>query len=171
MLVYGVQNECLFPAKVEGRMAKYTATIAWKRDGAVFLDNKYSRAHTWEFDGGAEVKGSSSPQVVPPPLSDPAGVDPEEALVAAASSCHMLWFLALARKKGLVVDSYEDKAEGAMGKGADGKVFMEKIWLRPDVRFSGEAPDAKTLKELHHAAHKECYIANSLKAEIVVEPQ
>ena len=102
-------------------MATHHASVIWERPGnAAFTDNRYSRAHRWEFDGGAVVRASSSPAVVPVPLSDAAGVDPEEAFVASLSSCHMLWFLFFAAKAGLVVDSYRDAAEGHMEKTADG---------------------------------------------------
>src|ERR1700759_4210806 len=113
-------------------MSSYSATIRWfRKPGEAFLDGRYSRAHRWSFDGGAVVPASSSPSVVRVPLSDPAGVDPEEALVASLSSCHMLFFLDFAKKDGLVVESYEDVAEGAMGKGADGRVAMTVVTLKP----------------------------------------
>ncbi len=148
---------------------RYEAEIAWTRDGAAFLDNRYSRAHTWRFDGGVTLRGSSSPAVVPAPMSDPSAVDPEEALVAAASSCHMLWFLSLAAKRGHVVERYVDRAYGVMGKGADGKIAFTKIALRPDIAFAGAAPDAAALAALHDEAHASCFIASSLKAPVVVE--
>lgn len=150
-------------------MHRYAAKVSWSRAGATFTDARYSRAHRWEFDGGAVVPGSSSPLSVPLPWSDPSAVDPEEALVAAASSCHMLWFLALAAKRRCVVDSYVDDAYGEMAAGANGRPAITRIVLRPRIEFAGEPPSAATLAELHHAAHDECYIANSLKGEIVVE--
>ena len=150
-------------------MGKHQARIEWKRGDAPFLDARYSRAHEWIFDGGARVPGSSSPFVVPPPLSDPASVDPEEALVAAVSSCHLLWFLSIAANKGLVVDSYVDDAVGYMGRNAAGRVAMIRIALRPVIRFSGEGPSVQQLRELHEASHECCMIANSLLTEIVVE--
>ncbi len=150
---------------------KYGATIRWSRHGALFTDKKYSRAHTWKFDGGAEVPASSSPHVVPAPLSDPAGVDPEEALVAAVSSCHMLWFLSIACQRSFVVESYEDAAEGIMERNAEGKLAMTVVTLRPKVSFSNAVlPDEATFAAMHHAAHAECYIANSVKAEVICEP-
>src|SRR5512134_3144101 len=113
-------------------MGVHQASVIWERaEGAKFVDNRYSRAHRWEFDGGAEVPASSSPHVVPVPLSDPAGVDPEEAFVASLSSCHMLWFLAIAAKRGFVVENYEDEAEGTMGTNDVGRTAMTRVILRP----------------------------------------
>jgi len=151
-------------------MGKHQVRISWKRGDAAFVDARYSRAHEWSFDGGATVKASSSPFVVPPPLSDPACVDPEEALVAAASSCHMLWFLSIAAGKGYVVDTYEDEAEGTMGRNDRGRVAMTRIALRPRIAFSGQAPTPRQLCEMHEASHECCMIANSLITEVVVEP-
>ena len=149
-------------------MSEHLATIAWSCDGD-FIANRYSRAHFWHFDGGAEVTASSSPHVVPLPFSDPAGVDPEEALVASAASCHMLWFLHIAREAGLVVERYRDAASGTMGKDERGQVAMLRIVLRPEIGFAGIAPDEQVLAALHHEAHARCFIANSLRSEIVVE--
>ena len=149
-------------------MSHHSAAITWRSDGG-FAENNYSRRHLWRFDGGAEVVGSSSPDVVPVPRSDPAGVDPEEALVASAASCHMLWFLDLARQAGLVVDSYEDEAVAEMGRVGPSKVAIVKITLRPHIAFAGAAPDAAALDRLHHEAHERCFIANTLNCPIVVE--
>ncbi len=152
-------------------MAHHKASVIWERaESAPFKDNRYSRAHRWEFDGGAVVAASSSPAVVPVPLSDPAGVDPEEAFVASLSSCHMLWFLFYAAKGGFVVDSYRDAADGLMEKTADGSQWMSRVVLRPDVRFSGAAPDAAAMTEMHDKAHHACFIANSVKTVVTVEP-
>ena len=152
-------------------MHRYEARISWKRNSADFLNNRYSRGHEWSFDGGITVAASSSPQSAPVPNSIVEAVDPEEALVASASSCHMLWFLAIAAKRRFVVDSYTDEAVGIMEKGPDGKLAITRITLRPDVEFSGDSqPTREQLDSLHHAAHAECYIANSLKSEIAVEP-
>jgi organic hydroperoxide reductase OsmC/OhrA len=149
---------------------KYEAGIRWERQGAKFTDNRYSRGHEWSFDGGAKITASSSPSVVPLPYSVVEAVDPEEALVASAASCHMLWFLSLAAKRGLVVESYVDKASGIMEKNSEGKLAITRITLRPRVEFSVDrAPSAEELRSLHNSAHDECYIANSLKSEIVVE--
>ena len=150
-------------------MSRHVAELEWRSDGG-FTSGKYSRRHELRFDGGAVVAGSSSPDVVPAPLSDPAGVDPEELLVASAAACHMLWFLDLARRAGLDVASYRDRAEGEMGRNAAGKTAIVKITLRPEVAFAGAAPDAAALDRLHHEAHERCFIANSLNGEIVVEP-
>jgi organic hydroperoxide reductase OsmC/OhrA len=152
-------------------MATHTASVVWERpEGARFTDNKYSRAHRWRFDGGADVPASSTPSVVPPPMSDPAGVDPEEAFVASISSCHMLWFLFFAAKGGFVVDSYRDDAAGHMGKNAEGRTAMLSVVLRPDIRFSGAtAPDAAQLADMHDKAHHECFIANSVRTIVTVE--
>lgn len=150
-------------------MAEHGATIEWRCDGG-FCEGRYSRAHRWTFDGGAEVPASASPHVVPPPLSDSAGIDPEEALVASVSSCHMLWFLHLARDSGLDVAAYRDEARGTMGKDDRGRMAVTRIVLRPEIDFAGEAPDAATLERLHHEAHEKCFIANSLRTEIAVEP-
>jgi len=151
-------------------VSEHRATVEWTAAGGAFTDNRYSRAHLLRFDGGAVVSGSSSPQVVPEPMSDPAGVDPEELLVASASSCHMLWFLDLARQAGLDVASYRDEAVGILGRGSDGRLAITRIVLKPNVEFAGEAPDAAALATLHHDAHARCFIASSLKAKIVVEP-
>ena len=150
-------------------MHRYTATIAWSRGDAAFTDLRYSRAHRWRFDGGADVPASASPQVVRVPFSDPAGVDPEEALVAAASSCHMLVFHSLAARRGLAVDAYVDEAEGIMERNADGREAITRIVLRPRITWRGDVPDPATLDALHHEAHEGCYIANSVRSEIVVE--
>ncbi|KQS57336.1 peroxiredoxin [Brevundimonas sp. Leaf363] len=150
-------------------MSEYTAGIDWRRGDQPFGDNRYSRAHDWRFDGGAVVRGSSAPSSVPVPMSDPAAVDPEEALVAAASSCHMLFFLAFAAKAGFVVDRYRDAALGIMGPDDRGRTAITRITLRPRIDWSGDAPSAEALADLHHRSHAHCYIANSLRGEIVVE--
>ena len=115
-------------------MAEHTATVAWDRFDAAFTDNRYSRAHRWMFDGGATIPASSSPHVVPVPMSDPMGVDPEEAFVASLSSCHMLWFLSIAASRGFVVDHYEDNAVGTMARDEAGRLAMTRVVLRPDDR-------------------------------------
>lgn len=149
---------------------RYEARISWKRDGAKFTDNRYSRGHDWSFDGGVRVPASSSPALVPLPYSVAEAVDPEEALVACASSCHMLWFLSLAAKRGFVVESYTDEASGMMDKTPEGKLAITRITLRPRIEFAGDkSPSAQELASLHHSAHNQCFIANSLKSEVVVE--
>jgi len=152
-------------------MSTYTVSVEWTRQGAVFSDRRYSRAHRWTFDGGAVVPASSSPQVVRVPFSDPARVDPEEAFVVSLSSCHMLWFLDLAAQAGHVVESYVDHAAGRMAKRADGKEWVAEVDLRPVVAFAANAPDAAALAALHHRAHESCFIANSVKTEVRVLPQ
>ena len=131
---------------------------------------RFSRRHEWRFDGGAIVTASASPDVVPVPMSDAAGVDPEEALVASVASCHMLWFLSLAQEAGVEVASYLDSAEGVMGRIAPGRLALTRIALRPKVSFAGTPPSAEEVERLHHEAHERCFIANSLKTEIVIEP-
>ncbi len=150
-------------------MHEFTATIVWQRGEQPFADQRYSRAHEWQFDGGLTVPASSSPLSVPLPMSVAANVDPEEALVAAASSCHMLFFLSIAAQRGFVVDSYHDQAVGTLARDAEGNMAMTRIALRPAIGFAGAAPDAEALAAIHHLAHKKCYVANSLKADIVVE--
>ena len=152
-------------------MGTYGATIEWQRnEGEAFVDQKYSRGHRWRFDGGAEIAASSSPQIVPLPYAIAEHVEPEEAFVASLSRCHMLFFLSLAARRGLVVDEYIDRAAGTLGPGADGRMAMTRIVLRPAIVFAGDRqPGAEELAAIHHEAHKLCYIANSLKGEIVVE--
>lgn len=152
-------------------MSKYFAQVQWeKANDEVYIDNKYSRGHTWSFDGGVTIPASSSPHVVPLPYSVEANVDPEEALVASLSSCHMLFFLSITAKNKLVVESYEDNAEGIMEKDAEGKVSMTKITLKPKVVFAEHTqPSYEFLEKMHHQSHEQCFIANSVKAEIVTE--
>lgn len=152
-------------------MAQHTAEILWLRNEQDFLNNRYSRKHLLRFDGGIEVAGSSSPHVVPLPMSDAAAVDPEEAFVASLSSCHMLWFLSIAAKHKFCVDSYADAAVGVMGKNAEGKMAMLTVTLKPEIQFSGErVPTFDQIKQMHHDAHEECFIANSVKTEVLCEP-
>jgi organic hydroperoxide reductase OsmC/OhrA len=161
----------IFILKRKGVMSNYTARVNWQRGDAAFLDNKYSRGHLWEFDGGVTVPASSSPHVVPIPLSVEANVDPEEAFVASLSSCHMLFFLALAAQQGFVVDSYVDDAVGVMGLNDQGKTAMLSVTLRPSIIFSGEKqPASEELAALHHQSHDLCFIANSVTTEVMIEP-
>ncbi|MEZ8302650.1 OsmC family protein [Vibrio splendidus] len=152
-------------------MSEYSAVIRWARgDDEAFSDNQYSRGHTWEFDGGITVPASSSPHVVPLPFSVEANIDPEEAFIAALSSCHMLTFLGIAAKQKYVIDYYVDDAIGVLEEDESGRSSVTKVTLRPDIVFSGiKIPTAKQLDKLHHLAHKNCFIANSVKTEIVVE--
>jgi organic hydroperoxide reductase OsmC/OhrA len=161
-------------------MSEYIATIIWQRDGAVFTDDRYSRGHVWQFDGGVSVPASASPHVVRLPHSVEAAVDPEEAFVAALSSCHMLTFLWVAAKRGFVVDSYRDEAIGVMGKTAEGKIGVTRVTLRPAVTFATRAtgvadsgasmPTRAELDEMHHEAHEQCFIASSVKTNVRCEP-
>ena len=152
-------------------MGEYHASLRWQRGAQVFSDRRYSRRHEMHFDGGAVVPGSSSPHAVKLPYSDPTAVDPEEAFVASLSSCHMLWFLDLACRAGWVVDDYRDAAVGRMDRNAEGRTAMTLVTLRPAVSFGGaRRPDAAEIERLHHAAHDECYIANSVKTTVRCEP-
>lgn len=152
-------------------MGHYTATILWERNGAVFTDNRYSRAHRWRFDGGIEVPASPSPLVVPVPLSAAAAVDPEEAFVAALSSCHMLWFLSIAAKRGFLAESYRDEAVGVMARNAAGKLAMTEVTFRPAVVFDGEnRPNPDEVEAIHQEAHEQCFIASSVTTEVRCEP-
>ncbi len=149
----------------------HTALIRWHAGDADFLGKRYSRAHTWTFDGGVVVPASSSPHVVPLPMSDAIAVDPEEAFVAALSSCHMLWFLDIASRAGVAIERYEDAAEGRMGRNGAGKLVVDRVTLRPRVRVTGaRVPDAAALAALHREAHEECFLANSVRCEILCEP-
>ncbi|CTQ33512.1 OsmC family protein [Jannaschia rubra] len=142
------------------------ATVEWDRGGAPFTDNRYSRAHRWTFDGGTVIAASSSPAVVPLPMSDAGAVDPEEAFVASIAACHMLWFLDLARQAGRVVDSYRDAARGTMARRGDGMLWLAHVDLHPAVTWAGPAPGATALRDLHDTAHRHCFIANSVRTEI-----
>lgn len=154
-------------------MSEYSAQVEWQRHADEdFTANRYSRRHVLRFDGGAEVPGSSSPRVVPLPYSDASAVDPEEMFVACLSSCHMLWFLSLAAQAGWSVDGYTDNAVGVMKRNAEGRLAMTLVTLRPQVRFGGQQqPGSDELHALHHRAHDECFIANSVKTEVRCEPR
>ena len=153
-------------------MATYKATVDWALGaGEDFPAGRYSRAHTLGFDGGLAVPGSASPHVVRAPWSEEAAVDPEEAFVASLSACHMLWFLHVARDAGLTVASYRDEAEGVMERNTDGKLAMTKVTLKPYIVFKGNQPSAQAVDDLHHRAHEDCFIANSVKTEVVIAPQ
>ena len=152
-------------------MSDHFATIHWQRGEHAFANGRYSRKHEWRFDGGAVVPGSASPHVVRAPFSDPSAVDPEEAFVASLSSCHMLWFLSIAADRGFVVDDYDDEAVGHMRKNEDGKLVIAEVVLHPKVSFSGTQPSRERVDGMHHAAHEACFIANSVKSEIRVQPR
>lgn len=151
----------------EEPVAESGATMRWVRGGEAFADGRYRRAHTWFFDGGIEVPASSSPAVVPLPLSDLAALDPEEAFVAALSSCHMPWFLSLAARRGFVVDRHEDRATGVLGRDGAGRTAMTAVTLRPEVAFApGRGPGEEEFRELHGAAHRESFLADSVRTEV-----
>jgi organic hydroperoxide reductase OsmC/OhrA len=152
-------------------MATYEATVKWQRGAdEAFTDQRYSRRHHWLFDGGADIIASSSPHSVKAPFSDSAAVDPEEALVAALSSCHMLFFLSFAARRGFKVASYTGKAVGEMSREPSGKEWLSRVTLRPEIIFDGEKrPTAAEVDEMHHVSHEACYIANSIKSEILIE--
>ena len=150
-------------------MSEYKATIKWQQTSPDFLKGRYSREHTWSFDGGVTVPASASPAVVPAPWANPAGVDPEEAFVASLSSCHMLTFLHLASKAGFQIDNYEDEAVGQVTKNEKGMPWVSLVTLNPKVTYSGEKlPSPADAERLHHQAHEQCYIANSVKTEVTV---
>ncbi len=153
-------------------MSEYKATIKWagKATAEDFAQGKYSREHTWTFDGGLTLPASASPSVVPAPWSNPAGVDPEEALVASISSCHMLTFVYVAQKAGFVVESYEDQAVGTMAKSERGATpWVSRVTLHPKIVYGGaKRPTEAEEEHLHHEAHEQCFIAQSVKTEITV---
>lgn len=152
-------------------MTRHIAQISWLRDEQDFVSNRYSRRHTWRFDGGVEVPGSSSPQIVPVPLSDASAIDPEEAFVASLASCHMLWFLSIAAKHKFCLDRYFDAAVGTMGTNPDGKMAILTVTLNPEIHFSGAClPTAEQIQQMHREAHEECFLANSVKTEVRCEP-
>ena len=147
-------------------MSKHLASLRWNRNGKPFTYEGYSRDHEWIFEGGQRLTGSAAEAF----LGSPEGVDPEEAMVVALSSCHMLTLLAIAAKKGWTVESYDDDAEGTLGKNDAGKLSLTRVTLRPRIIFAeGKTPDAEALQQLHHQAHENCFIANSVKTEVVIE--
>ena len=149
-------------------MSKHLASLRWNRNGKPFTYEGYSRDHEWIFEGGQRLTGSAAEAF----LGSPEGVDPEEAMVVALSSCHMLSLLAIAAKKGWTVESYDDDAEGTLGKNDAGKLSLTRVTLRPRIIFAeGKTPDAEALQRLHHQAHENCFIANSVKTEVVIEAQ
>jgi organic hydroperoxide reductase OsmC/OhrA len=152
-------------------MSEYFAKIRWARAADEnYIDSQYSRGHEWHFDGGVTVPASASPHVVPLPYSVEANVDPEEAFVASLSSCHMLFFLEIAAKNKYVIDEYIDDAVGVMAQGTDGNLWMTKVTLKPRISFSGDRiPNLVKLGKMHHQSHQQCFIANSVKTEVVTE--
>jgi organic hydroperoxide reductase OsmC/OhrA len=161
------------PSRQHSTMSSYTAQVTWQRDPLeAFTDNRYSRRHQLRFDGGAELAGSSSPQVVPLPLSDACAVDPEELFVASLAACHMLWFLSIAAQRGYKVERYEDDAEGWLARNGQGHLAMTEVCLRPRVQWLGDPlPDGDLLLALHHEAHASCFIARSVHTDVRVEPR
>ncbi|WP_293933246.1 OsmC family protein [Iodobacter sp.] len=152
-------------------MTQYCADILWLRGEQDFIGNQYSRKHLLRFDGGLEIPGSSSPHVVPIPMSDASALDPEEAFIASIASCHMLWFLSIAAKNKFCIDRYFDAAIGLMEKNAEGKIAITVVTLRPEIIFSGKyTPNPEQIDKMHHQAHANCFIANSVKTEIRCEP-
>lgn len=151
-------------------MAEHLALIEWRRQGAEFCQQRYSREHTWTFDGGLTVAASSSPSVVPLPWSNPAAVDPEEAFIAAIASCHMLWWLSLAARAGFNVLSYRDRAVGTMAPNEQGKRWIDTVTLHPEIHYEGRIPTETEAADLHHRAHEACFIANSVRTTVTVSP-
>ena len=152
-------------------MSDHFATVEWQRATPDFHYRTYNRTHVWKFESGIEVPGRASPANVPSTLAQAPGVDPEEAFVAAISSCHMLWFLHIAYNRKLIVDRYSDHAVGVLEKDGTGRLSVTRVTLRPAVVFSSTSPASAQLAELHEKAHEECFIANSVKTEIVIEPR
>ncbi|HEV2211052.1 MAG TPA: OsmC family protein [Verrucomicrobiae bacterium] len=151
-------------------MSEHKAIITWKRTSPDFLKGKYSREHTWTFDGGLTLPASPSPSVVPVPYSNPAHIDPEEAFVASVSSCHMLTFLYLASRQGFQVDSYKDEAVGLMAKNERGVPWVGSVTLNPQIAYGGDKlPTPAEEERLHHQSHEQCFIANSIKTEVTVK--
>lgn len=152
-------------------MSEYSAKVVWtRRSSEEFIDSKYSRGHSWTFDGGTTVPASSSPHVVPLPYSIEANVDPEEAFVASLSSCHMLFFLSIAAKNNYVVEQYTDDAIGIMERDSSGRLSMSRVTLRPKIVFSGNImPTKEKIEKIHHQSHEQCYIANSVKTIVSIE--
>jgi organic hydroperoxide reductase OsmC/OhrA len=145
-------------------VSQHHATVEWKRQGD-FVYATYSRMHEVRFVSGITVPGRASPSNIPKTAASGPGIDPEEGFVAAVSQCHMLWFLHLALEAKFIVDRYVDEAVGVLDR-----TWMSKVMLRPRVTFSGRAPSDEEHRALHHKAHEKCFIANSIKSEVIVEP-
>ena len=152
-------------------MSEYYTTINWQRQpDEKFSDNKYSRGHTWEFDGGEIIQASSSPHIVPLPYSVEANVDPEEAFIASLSSCHMLFFLSIAAKRRYTIESYTDNVTGIMQIDKNNKMSMTDVTLNPEVIFTGKKqPTQEQINKIHHQAHEQCFIANSVKTKVHIK--
>ena len=143
-------------------MASHKATIRWQADDRDFTPAGYNRDHRWDFEGGQSVGASAAPAY----KGNPALVDPEQAFTASLAACHMLTFLYLAAVKGIVISAYVDEAEGFLGKTEQGRMAMERVVLKPRIQFVGPSPDEETLRDLHHRAHEDCFIANSVTTRI-----
>lgn len=153
-------------------MSNYNACVLWQRNEDEFLSNEYSRSHKWIFDGGTEVLASASHHIVPAPWSESSYVDPEQAMVASLASCHMLFFLSIASERGFQVESYVDEAVGTLGRDSSGKISMTEVKLCPEVKFGGlNFPSEADVHAIHHSAHEQCFIANSVKSTIKIEPR
>jgi organic hydroperoxide reductase OsmC/OhrA len=152
-------------------MAAFRASLDWAlQPGEDFAKGRYLRGHQVSFEHGPELRGTASAHVVGNKWAEAGAVDPEQMLVASLASCHMLTFLHVARTAGFVVTRYRDEAEGLLEKNAEGRMAVTRVTLRPQIAYEGQAPDAETLERLHHEAHEGCFIANSVKTEIVVDP-
>lgn len=152
-------------------MGTYTASVRWERGEALFVDSSFSRSYLMRFDGGVEVVGSSSPLMLPPPMSEVAAVDPEEAFVASISGCHMLFFLLIAAGRRFCVDTYQDEAFGILARGRKGRMMMTNVTLRPQATFSGhKRPSPEDIRSMHENAHARCFLANSVLTEVLCEP-
>lgn len=148
-------------------MSEHRAELSWKRTSSDFSYDTYNREHVCTFPGGATLPMSATPEF----KGDASCANPEEALVAALSSCHMLSFLAIASKKQLCVEEYRDHACGYLEKNSAGQMAVTKVVLRPIVEFSKDTPvDRSQIEQIHHKAHQVCFIANSVKTEVLVEP-
>jgi organic hydroperoxide reductase OsmC/OhrA len=152
-------------------MSEYRATVEWARSTVDFDYKTYNRTHTLAFEGGIRVPASAAPANIPPTAAGAPGVDPEQAFVASLSSCHMLWFLHLACRAKFIVDRYVDEASGVLEKNAEGRMAMTRVTLRPVVSYAGRAPGVEEHTQLHEGAHDKCFIANSVKTEVVIEPR
>jgi organic hydroperoxide reductase OsmC/OhrA len=152
-------------------MSEHRTRIEWRRESADFRYATYSRNHTWSFDGGIQVSAAAAAENIPRTAASAPGVDPEQAFVAALSSCHMLWFLHLACGAGHTVDSYVDEAAGVLEKNSQGRLAITRVTLRPAVKFSGRAPGTGEHDKLHYEAHEHCFIANSVTSDVRIEPR
>jgi organic hydroperoxide reductase OsmC/OhrA len=150
-------------------MSVHSATTQWQRNGKPFEVGTYSRAHRVEFEPAVGLDGNAAKENIPPGAPHAPGADPEQLFVASLSACHMLWFLSLASGRKLVVDRYVDEAEGVLEKNSDGRMAMTRVTLRPAIEFAAP-PSPAVLAELHHKAHEKCFIANSVRTEVIVEP-